>query len=155
MRRVFLAVGLLLLWASAAMGQAVPPIITEDDVSRVAEKMYCPVCENIPLDDCGTATCVAWKNEIAQMLARGMSSEAIISDFVARYGEKVVGVPQDPVLRALSWAVPALAIVVAVVAALRLVRRWQQPADAPAAAESGAALPADASYRDRLERDLR
>jgi cytochrome c-type biogenesis protein CcmH len=155
MSRGLAVVAMLLIWATAAVGQAVPPIITEDDVSRVAEKMYCPVCENIPLDDCGTATCVAWKNEIALMLASGMSADAIINDFVARYGEKVVGVPQDPLLRALAWVVPVLAVVVAVFAALRLIRRWQQPAETAVAAGSGVSPLADATYRERLEKDLR
>ena len=34
---------------------------TDDDVNAVAKQLYCPVCENIPLDACGTAACEQWR----------------------------------------------------------------------------------------------
>ncbi|NQS91637.1 MAG: hypothetical protein HQ574_04445, partial [Chloroflexi bacterium] len=34
---------------------------TDDDVNAIAKQLYCPVCENIPLDACGTAACEQWR----------------------------------------------------------------------------------------------
>jgi cytochrome c-type biogenesis protein CcmH/NrfF len=72
--------------------------ISDDAVNTVAQKLYCPVCENIPLDTCGTAACDDWRNEIRIMLATGMNEEAIIDNFVTRFGDRVVGTPRDPVI---------------------------------------------------------
>ncbi len=84
--------------------------ITDDNVNDVAEQLYCPVCENIPLDDCGTAACNDWREEIRLQLAQGMGEEAIIDDFIRRFGQRVVGTPQDPLLRAISLVTPWLLV---------------------------------------------
>lgn len=129
-------------------------VITQDDVNAVAERMYCPVCENIPLDDCGTATCAAWKDEIGAMLARGFTTQQIIDDFVQRYGEKVVGVPQDATLRLLSWSLPVIGVFGALLLALATFSRWHkrknEPPLAVAAPEAG-----DDAYRQLFEQDVR
>ena len=53
MRRLLLIVLLLVLATVPAAAQDTD--VTTDDVNEIAGKMYCPVCENIPLDTCGTA----------------------------------------------------------------------------------------------------
>lgn len=126
--------------------------ITADDVNKVAERMYCPVCENIPLDDCGTSTCIEWKNDIAIMLRDGQTSDQILASFVQRYGEKVAGVPQDPTLRVLSWIVPLAGAVLALIVGVLTFQRWGKRHDnamiaAPLIAD-------DDPYRALLERDV-
>jgi len=126
--------------------------VTQDDVNAVAERMYCPVCENIQLDDCGTVTCQAWKEEIRQQLLAGVLSDAIVNDFVARYGDQVVGIPQNPLLRALSLVIPWLLVIVALVVGVWTFRRWQvRPA-----ADQPPTLPPVVSddYRSRIEDDV-
>lgn len=119
MRRYFI-VSLLLLLALPALaqdGSINEP--TADDVNEIAGKMYCPVCENIPLDVCGTAACADWRDEIAIMLGDGLTEDEIIDDFVFRFGDRVVGVPQNTTLRVLSLAVPLLAVLALVFALFR------------------------------------
>jgi len=36
-----------------------PPKVTDDAVNSVAKELYCPVCENIPLDVCPTQACAS------------------------------------------------------------------------------------------------
>ena len=43
---------LSLVIARTALAQSDVP--TDDEVNAVARQMYCPVCENIPLDVCPT-----------------------------------------------------------------------------------------------------
>jgi len=43
-----------------AMAQGSEP--TDDEVNAIAKQLYCPVCENISLDACGTAACEQWRN---------------------------------------------------------------------------------------------
>jgi len=80
--------------------------VTDDQVNAIANKLYCPVCENITLDTCGTAACADWRYEIRLQLESGMTEEQIVEDFVRRFGDRVVGTPMDPLLRALSLGTP-------------------------------------------------
>ena len=107
--RLFLFCLVLLASIQAVLAQDDPlPPVTDDDVNAVASQLYCPVCEGIPLDACGTDACVEWHNEIRQQLASGMSGEQVIDDFVRRFGDRVVGTPQDDTLRLVSLIVPIL-----------------------------------------------
>ena len=126
---------------------------TDNDVIRVAQRMYCPVCENIPLDDCETITCVEWKEEIRAQLAAGKSDQAVINSFVARFGDNVVGVPQDPVLRALTIIMPLLATALAIAAGVFTFRRFASRPKLSAEAADGDR--SEGAYRRRLEADLR
>ena len=124
-----------------------------NDVIQVAERMYCPVCENIPLDECQTTTCLEWKDEIAAQLAAGRTPQQVIDSFVARFGDHVVGVPQDPLIRALTFVMPILATIVALGVGANTFRRFagsQRLSLEHETAENG-----EASYRQRLERDVR
>ena len=130
--------------------------VTDNDVIRVAERMYCPVCENIPLDDCETSACVEWKAEIRAQLARGRSDQEVIDSFVARFGDNVVGVPQDPVLRALTLLMPLLATALAIGAGVFTFRRFGvQPKLSAVKAPTPDDEISDEAYRQRLEDDLR
>ena len=148
----------LLLSACTATVMAQQGGITSDDVSDVAEKMYCPVCENIPLDDCGTDACMDWKQEIRRQLGQGMTEDEIIDGFVARYGEQVVGIPRDATLRSISLVTPWLLAAIVAAVGIGLMRRWRRTAQAQpsAAAPVTSAPPADtdSAYRQQLERDL-
>jgi cytochrome c-type biogenesis protein CcmH len=126
--------------------------VTQDEVNAVAERMYCPVCENIPLDDCGTVTCQAWKEEIRTQLIAGQSADSIIADFVVRYGEQVVGIPQNPILRALSLVTPWLMVGLALFIGVWTFRRWQVR---PSETATPAAPTANSeAYRSRIEQDV-
>jgi len=130
--------------------------VTDNDVNRVAERMYCPVCENIPLDDCETIACVEWKAEIRAQLEAGRNDQAVIDSFVARFGDNVVGVPQDPVLRALTVIVPLLATALAIAVGVFTFRRFGARRKSSVAGESALAVEmSDDAYRQRLEADLR
>lgn len=106
--------------------------VTADDVNTVAKKLYCPVCENIPLDNCGTAACADWRYEIQLQLEAGLTEQEIIDDFVYRFGDRVVGTPQDPLLRAIAVAIPWIFTIIAGLAAIYLsirlrLRQKQRP----------------------------
>jgi cytochrome c-type biogenesis protein CcmH len=142
----------LLLAGITTLAQDTSRPVTADDVNAIAEKMFCPVCENIPLDSCGTDACNDWRDEIRMYLEQGWTEEAIISDFVMRFGDRVVGTPQDPFLRALSLVTPWVLIAAAVVIVLRLILRWRKPEIAMQGVPEQ--MPGNA-YREMLEKDLR
>jgi cytochrome c-type biogenesis protein CcmH len=152
----------MLVIVGVASAQGGPKVkVTDDDVNRVAAKLYCPVCEGIPLDTCGTAACEQWRQEIRIQLEAGQSAQEVIDSFVARFGDRVVGTPQNPALRALSlvtpWLLSAVALGVAGVTFVRW-RTGQSRSEGPPVPVVSV-IRADqsevmAAYRARLERDL-
>jgi cytochrome c-type biogenesis protein CcmH len=41
---------------------------SDDDVNAIAKQLYCPICENTPLDVCPTKACADWREQIRQKL---------------------------------------------------------------------------------------
>ncbi len=159
MNRMIVAVMTLLLcvvsFTAAAQDQpvATPDVpITDDQVNAIAEKLYCPVCENITLDTCGTAACADWRAEIRLQLEQGRTEDQIITDFVARFGDRVVGTPQDATLRTLSLVTPWVLIAGVLLFIGNMILRRRRVVDAPPPPSSG-----DHStdkYQDLIEQDL-
>lgn len=147
---ITLIFSLLLAGMRPSLAQERP--VTADDVNAIAKKLYCPVCENIPLDVCGTAACADWRNEIKLQLEQGLSEEEITADFVHRFGDRVVGTPHDPFLRTLSLATPWLLIGAGLVIALAFLLRSRSQEAMPFSAASSAPT---SPYHDQLERDLK
>src|SRR4030066_212316 len=69
------------------------PTPSDDQVNAIAKQLYCPVCENIPLDVCPTTACAQWRELIRQKLADGWSEQQIKEYFVQQYGSRVIGTP--------------------------------------------------------------
>lgn len=160
---IILFVGTMLVAAQ----EESPRPVTYDDINAVAGRMFCPECENIPLDKCYTSVCLQWKQDIAQQLAAGASADQIIDGFVARFGDQVVGVPQDPFLRNLALITPTIFLILAVVLGgytiwSRVGRMNGQKRTAsvePDASEGAVGMPeslttSDEKYLDQLRRDV-
>lgn len=140
-----------------AYAQSTPEPVSDDAVNSVARQMYCPVCENIPLDVCGTEACAQWREEIRVQLGEGRTSSQVIDDFVARYGDRVVGTPQDAGLRDLSLSTPLRIGAVVIGIALWVLIRWRRTKQVipdPAMQRATTDL-SDDDYRARIEADLR
>jgi cytochrome c-type biogenesis protein CcmH len=149
--RIFLITILVLL--VAVFNAAAQDVITDDEVNDVAAQLYCPVCENIPLEVCGTAACAQWREEIRGQLASGMTEDEVITDFVRRFGDRVVGTPQDPTLRALSLVTPWVLALIAVALAALTFLRWRGGAAQPATPAEAETHTTD-FYRSQIEADL-
>jgi cytochrome c-type biogenesis protein CcmH len=140
-----------------------PPGVTWDDVNRIASKMYCDVCEGIPLDECESVACRQWREEIARQLGEGRSEDEIVDYFVERYGADVASIPRDRTDRAIAFGVPiAIALLLALVG-IGQVRRLQQRSQqgGAVARRSAARLQArpvpddiDPALLERLQREL-
>lgn len=156
-RITHLLLSLLIVFAIAtsAYAQNASGTVSDDQVNAIAKKLYCPVCENITLDTCATAACEDWRNEIQIQLEDGRTEEQIISDFVQRFGDRVVGTPQDNILRALSLVTPWVisAGVLAVVVRMIFFRPRGQKSSVQRTVPAGVNHSAQ-KYHDQLEKDL-
>ena len=167
MRRFFgfgflISVLLALLIAGVGFAQGTSPgDPTDDEVNAIAKQLYCPVCENIPLDVCPTQACAEWREEIQDKLALGWNEAQIKQHFADRYGDRVLAVPPPRGLNWLVYIIPPAAIFLGALILYRAFRTWKLPS-LPAAANSaaekspdhGAESPQD-KYIARLEEELR
>ena len=125
---------------------------TDDQVNAIAKNLYCPVCENVPLDVCPTQACAQWRATIRQMLAEGRSQEEIQQYFVEQYGARVLAAPPAVGLNWLAYVVPPLAFLVGAYVVLRALRRWRR---APLPPEPASPAGPEDPYVARLEQELR
>ena len=143
---------LLLLVGGVVTAQSQP--VTDNDVNAVAKKIYCPVCENITLDTCGTTACQDWRDEIRVQLEAGMSEQAVIDDFVQRFGDRVVGTPQDPTLRVLTLVMPWVIIGLVLLVVIWMIRYWFRNQLRDIDSVTATNVTGDDYYRDLLEKDV-
>lgn len=128
--------------------------ITDDQVNAIAKQMFCPVCENTPLDVCPTQACAQWRELIRQKLADGWSEQQIMDYFVEQYGARVLSAPPARGFNWLAYLIPPIAILAGLFILVRSLRSWKQPA---ASAETLPPQPpaAQDEYARRLEEELR
>ena len=120
---------------------------SDDDVNRIAGELYCPVCENVPLDECPTEACQQWRDLIRQRLAEGWTDREIKDYFVQQYGDRVLG---EPPRRGLNWTLYILPPLVILLGLVLLVLKLRRPTESrPAPIVEG-----DDPYLAQVERDL-
>lgn len=121
---------------------------SDDEVNQIAKQLFCPVCENVPLDECPTAACDQWRELIRQRLSEGWSEQEIKDYFVAQYGDRVLGEPPRQGLNWLLYVLPPLIILVGV---LLVIRKLKQPANRSSLEEFETIDP----YLQQVKKDLR
>jgi cytochrome c-type biogenesis protein CcmH len=150
-----IALGALLALAGVAVIGALRPAAEPtpaEQARRIAGELRCPDCQALSVAESRTASALAIRAEIDELLAAGRSADEIRQHFVARYGEWILLSPSG----ALPWVLPlaALAVGLALLAWwLGAGRRRMDPAR-PGAAAAGPAV-SDAQRRqvsEELER---
>lgn len=86
-------------WAADAPTVAEDPVL-EKRVMRLAEELRCLVCQNQTIADSHAELAVDLKNQIRDMLKKGMSDKEIKDYMVARYGDFVL---YNPPVKTTTW----------------------------------------------------
>jgi cytochrome c-type biogenesis protein CcmH len=128
---VVLILALALLYTGVAFAQDSGQEVTDDDVNRVARELYCPICENTPLDACETQACEDWRQLIREKLEAGQSEQQIIEYFAAIYGERARATPTTRGLSMVVWILPVIGAIVGVGYLALVMRRWLARGTAP------------------------
>ena len=81
---------LLYGFLESSVVSAQQPTPSDDQVNAIARQLYCPECENIPLDVCPTTSCAQWRELIRQKLSDGWNEQQIKDYFVNQYGAVVI-----------------------------------------------------------------
>jgi len=158
MKRFFLIglIGFLLVAGWAGSAHAQQPTPSDDDVNAIASQLFCPVCENTPLDVCPTQACADWRDEIRLHLAQGWTAAEIKDYFAKSYGIRVLAEPPRQGLNWLVYVVPPIAFLAGAYILFRAFRSWRALSE-----QSGPELTMDSTseetdpYLKRLEEELK
>lgn len=129
-----------------------PP--TDDEVNAIAHKLYCPVCENTPLDVCPTDACKDWRELIRTMLAEGKTEDQILQHFKEQYGARVLAEPPKEGFYWLVYILPPAIILVGAFILIRAMREWTK-SQATESSPSVTPSPEKDDYVKRLEEELK
>ncbi len=149
-----IALALVLLAVSVAASLAQTKTPSDDEVNAVAKELYCPVCENIPLDVCPTQACAQWRELIRQKISEGWTKDQIKQYFKNQYGDRVLA---EPPTEGLNWMVYILPPVFFLFGAYLVYRviATRKPASSSSSAAVPTPSPADDPYLKRLEEELK
>jgi len=153
LRFTLLAFLITFLLATPAFAQESTPTILDDEVNAIAKDMYCPVCENVPLDVCPTQACAQWRELIRQRLAEGWTEQQIKDYFVKQYGDRVLAEPPRTGLNWLVYVIPPIIVLVGALIVFRVLQTWK--VNIPQPAPSDAPPTVDDVYVNRLEEELK
>lgn len=122
-----LVIGLILLPLTVVSAQeSNPDEPTDDEVNAIAKQLYCPVCENVPLDVCGTQACAQWRDLIREKLAEGWTEDEIKVYFSNQYGDRVLAEPPAQGFNWLVYVIPPLVFFAGAYFLYRGFSAWRQ-----------------------------
>lgn len=129
--------------------------VTDDEVNVVAKELYCPVCENVPLDVCPTTACAQWRELIREKIREGWTPEEIKVYLAEQYGDRVLS---EPPRTGINWLVyilpPALILAGAVYLGLNIRRMKKSPANSATSQQTETIQPQD-EYMKKIEAELK
>ncbi|MDQ2882310.1 MAG: cytochrome c-type biogenesis protein CcmH [Actinomycetota bacterium] len=117
----------IVLLALTAVGLLLGGSGERDRASELQQRLRCPVCTSVSIDESQSQTAVAMRRAVAEQVAAGRSDAEIIEFFRARYGDWVL---LDPPVRgstALLWLLPVAATLVGVAVLLARAHRAVPP----------------------------
>ena len=128
-------------WASLALGGEAPSVAAdpalEARVNKLSEELRCLVCQNQSLADSHAELAQDLKNEVREMLGKGLSDREVKDFLVARYGDFVLYRPPVKTTTWLLWLGPFALLVAAL--AVFFVKLRRRPPPVPLSAEEHAA----------------
>jgi cytochrome c-type biogenesis protein CcmH len=149
---ILLALAVLALaWVGRASAQT--PLPSDDEVNAIAKQLFCPVCENTPLDVCATQACAQWRELIRKQLSEGWSADQIKEYFATQYGVRVLSEPPRQGLNWLIYIIPPALMLLGVYILFRALQSMRKPAalDAVEAEE----VSTQDEYLRRVEEELK
>ena len=160
MKKFLYALAFVFIFSALFTGFALAQssVVTDDEVNAVAHQLYCPVCQNTPLDVCPTDACHDWREQIRGMIAEGKTEDEILQYFVDQFGDRVLAAP--PVSTKFNWIIyilPPLIILAGAIILFRSLKEWTTPkaVEAGSGVEGIEASSQKNDYVARLEEELK
>jgi len=157
MKKYLLGITLTLILAALFSGVVLAQdgTPTDDEVNAIAHKLYCPVCENTPLDVCPTDACKDWRELIRTMLSDGKTEDEILQHFEDQYGARVLAEPPKQGFYWFIYLLPPAIILAGAIVLFRSLKEWTKPKAVPAVSSAERSEVSSDDYVARLEEELK
>lgn len=149
--RFLIPVLLLLAAAAAVPGLALDQAAIEAEAKQLENMIIAPCCWRQPVAVHYSPSADEIRKDVRQKLAAGMSRQAILDDYVARYGEKILSKPPARGFGRLAYFLPVIVLAAGAAVAIVVIRRLR-PAET--ATPEAVAPAASAAYSARLDKEL-
>ena len=105
---------------------------------QVEERLMCYCgCSDLTVRVCTCGTADAIRQEIADHLSRGETTDEVVAGFVSRYGAQIRSAPTKTGFDLVAWITPFAALLLSAAALVVIVRRWGAPRTVAAGPPSG------------------
>jgi cytochrome c-type biogenesis protein CcmH len=149
--RFIALVGVLALaLAAASPATAAKPRASFNDLEQ---DVMCDVC-GVPLNIAQSPRAEQQRQEIKQLIARGLTKKQIEDTLVARYGPSILATPPDHGFSLAAYLVPIGAVLAALVALAIAIPRWRRRRPPPGSEDEVAAPALSSAEARRLDEDL-
>jgi cytochrome c-type biogenesis protein CcmH/NrfF len=144
-----IATAVLALGAPAAVSAPQP----QTSVHAIEAEVMCPICGTL-LELADSPQARREKAYVAKLVAAGKTKSEIKDALVAQYGREVLALPSASGFDLSAYLVPAIALLIAVVALAFSVARWRRDGNgAPPSEQPNGSAP-QGEDAERLEADL-
>jgi cytochrome c-type biogenesis protein CcmH/NrfF len=123
------------------------PRTDQQRIDAIAKSLKCPTCTSESVYESRATISLAIKEEIARQIHAGRSATEIKSQLASRFGEETLLLPPRSGVAGLVWALPAVALVLAIAGLTVAFRRWRALALASKATDADRELVAAARRR--------
>ena len=121
-------------------------------VKHIASEIRCPTCRNQSAAESDAAAAKAVREEITRRVRAGESDGEIVAFLVSRYGSDILLKPEGSGVATLVWALPVVAVVVALAALAVAFRRWRARPGVSISDEDRALVERELETMQQLER---
>jgi cytochrome c-type biogenesis protein CcmH len=143
-------------------GRPIAPITAGDndaDIQAIEKKLKCSCGCGLDIYTCRTTdfSCTyspALHKEVLRLAAQGNTAQQILDEFTAQYGEAVLMSPPKRGFNLAGYLVPSIAILIAGVFLMLVLRRWTRATQVATAAGTSAPPDASPAELEQLRREL-
>lgn len=139
----------LLMAPSVAYGDRL-----DDETRAIAKELRCPVCAGETVADSNAQLSVQMRGIIRQKLEAGESRDAILSYFVASYGEQVLASPPPRGFTLGVWLAPIAVLLLGLAVVYAVLRGWLRGRADQLVTAGPPSRGLSRADNDRLEREL-
>lgn len=122
---VAVAAGALAVGVARAEG----PRTQQDRIDAIAKTLRCPTCKSESVYESNAAAALNIRSEIARQVAAGRGDDEVRAYLADRFGESILLVPASSGVSALVWALPVMALVLALGGLVWAFWRWREQAE--------------------------
>ena len=99
-----------------------------NEQKEIEKMLIAPCCWTATIDVHPSEISDQMKAEIVQFLKQGKTKDEILKYYVAKYGERVLAIPQSPFQKYSVYLLPAAALLLGIIIIMIFLRHTKEPA---------------------------